>query len=352
MPLKVVIVGAGIAGLAAAIALHKSGHDVLQSRFHNEVGAAISLAPNATRVLGSLGLDLEGLQAVHCDGAWVWNAMGERLLRTALTKDVQAALQMSDSWLLTHRVDLHDALRAEATKDVDGKRIGIILASRVASVDSELGLVRLEDGTSTRSRSVSAIGLDGVKAFLAPDCRLVMYPCRQGHLLNCAAIHPADSETTAKYSFWLDSGSVDDLVSTFQDFSPEIQQPCRLAEDLKLWSLVCRRPPRTFVKGKLALIGDAAHPILPHQGQGGAQAFEDVAALSTLLPSAAIPEQISERLSFDRDVLTSQVPNERWGEILETLRTYVPDAEVPEDMRAYTWSSYPARKAEKLLAAL
>ena len=107
-------------------------------------------------------------------------------------------------------------------------------------------------------------GLDGLHAFAANDRRLVFYPCRQGQLLNVAGLHPT-GETPAEESSWLNSGSVENLVETFKDFSPELQEMCRLGEDVKLWSLASRSPPAKFVQGKLALVGDAAHPTLPRE---------------------------------------------------------------------------------------
>lgn len=106
-------------------------------------------------------------------------------------------------------------------------------------------------------------GIDGVHAFAAHDRRIVVYPCRSGQLLNVAGIHPAGKETNARDSSWLDGGSLSQLMETYQDFSEELQEMCRLAEDVKLWSLASRSPAPTFVRGKLALIGDAAHPMLP-----------------------------------------------------------------------------------------
>lgn len=107
-------------------------------------------------------------------------------------------------------------------------------------------------------------GLDGLHAFAASDRRLVFYPCRQGQLLNVAGLHPA-GEISAKESSWLNSGSVENLVETYKDFSPELQEMCRLGEDVKLWGLASRSPPAKFVQGKLALVGDAAHPTLPRK---------------------------------------------------------------------------------------
>lgn len=109
------------------------------------------------------------------------------------------------------------------------------------------------------------IGLDGVHAFVAEDRRLVVYPCREGKLLNVAGIHPSGLENTAKESSWLDSGSRKQLLQTYASFGPELLEMCCAAEDVKLWNLGTRVPPRTFVKGRLALVGDAAHPTLPRK---------------------------------------------------------------------------------------
>lgn len=133
---------------------------------------------------------------------------------------------------------------------------------------------------------------------------------------------------------------------------------CRLAEDVKLWSLASRNPAPTFVKGKLALIGDAAHPMLPHQGQGAAQAFEDAAALAGVMTADVTPEKISERLELYNKLryshsvtvmMVSRTNDEQRGEMLDELRRYVPDAEVPTDMLAFTWLSDPAKAAAQLV---
>lgn len=107
-------------------------------------------------------------------------------------------------------------------------------------------------------------GLDGVHAFSGPDRRLVIYPCRNGNLLNIVAIHPAGSDK-AKEASWLESADLEQLLQTYSSFGPELRELCGMAEDLKLWSLVSRSPPRTFIKGKMALVGDAAHPTLPRK---------------------------------------------------------------------------------------
>lgn len=106
-------------------------------------------------------------------------------------------------------------------------------------------------------------GLDGLHAFASEDRRLVIYPCRSGDLLNVVAIHPAEPGSEAKQSSYLDGGDISDLLRVYAGFGPELLTMCEKAEDLKLWSLASRTPPTTFVRGKLALVGDAAHPTLP-----------------------------------------------------------------------------------------
>ncbi|KAE8323316.1 hypothetical protein BDV39DRAFT_208874 [Aspergillus sergii] len=403
MPIKVVVVGAGLAGLGAAISLSRAGHEVQlieQSGFLNEVGAAIHVAPNATRILKAWGCDLESLHSVHCNKLQVWDASGNLVWTPIVTKERQTALNTTDEWLLTHRVDLHIALRTAATKEVNGRKINIRLSSRVLSVDAEAGEVVLEDGTKyladlvvgadgIHSYTVQAIigenkgrqstgqncfrflvpmekiqanpltaalmaktGIDGVHAFTAHGRRIVVYPCRSGQLLNVVGIHPAGKETNARDSSWLDGGSLSQLMETYQDFSEELQEMCRLAEDVKLWSLASRSPAPTFVRGKLALIGDAAHPMLPRMSLA---TLHSLSIYSTLYADRSrFPQRLElyNKIRYKHAVtvmLMSKTHDERRAEMSEELRSYVADAEVPKDMFAFTWLSDPIGEAYRLV---
>lgn len=109
------------------------------------------------------------------------------------------------------------------------------------------------------------LGIDCQHVFVTYDRRLVVYPCRRGKLLNIVAMHPAEDSKLESESSWLAGGKIEDLLNTYSEFSPDIIEMCSLAEDLKLWSLATRDPPKKFHRGRTVLVGDAAHPMLPRK---------------------------------------------------------------------------------------
>lgn len=99
---------------------------------------------------------------------------------------------------------------------------------------------------------------------------------------------------------WDNTATIDHVLRVFQEFSPAMRTLLGLADpaSIKLWRLYDRRALGTWVRGSAALLGDAAHPFLPHQGQGGAQAIEDGAALGALLPLGTHRDEVPQRLQL------------------------------------------------------
>ncbi|TGJ87763.1 hypothetical protein E0Z10_g1025 [Xylaria hypoxylon] len=413
--MKVIVVGAGIGGLGAAIALNRAGHDVEvyeSSSFLNEVGAAIHLAPNATRVLKSWDCSFETMFPVECEAVRAYSK-NLKLLRTVSSMKMgQEKLGITDPWLMVHRVDLHNGLRSLASRGFQGRPVNIHLNSKVESVNAETGEVHFQDGRTVRgdlvvgadglhSQTIQAVldngrdkistgqkvfrflvpvekantnpsvknlvnrlGLNQTSVIGPPRGRLIIYPCRSGTLLNCGFLTFATQaeDLTGRESSWLDAGNVEDLVGYLDGFDDGVRELCKMGEDLKLWSLMTRDPPPTYVKGKLALIGDAAHPMLPRyldQGQGGAQALEDAATLGALFGADTAPGQVNDLLNIYNEVryehtviicITSRVGQDIRSQVLNDLRRFLPNATITENPALDAWSSYPVREVERLLA--
>ncbi|KAH8691269.1 hypothetical protein BGW36DRAFT_419792 [Talaromyces proteolyticus] len=358
-PLRVIVIGAGIAGLTAAAALRRAGHvvDIFeQSNFSNELGAAIHVGPNATRALSSLGYDPARLRGVQCSGMALYNSNGDLIVDNHYydMKD-----RYGSPWYLAHRVDLHNEIRSLAFGgEYNGLKPKLHLASKVVKIEAEEGIVHLADGT--RYEADLIVGADGIhsatrnclfggselyhtgsacyrflldaegvynnpdcpqiqrddrcRIFLSKDKRIVIYPCRNGEILNFVCMYPDSYQNISDE--WSSTSSTEELLETFSDFGSSIFSCLNKANNVKRWQLLQRKPIDSWIRGKVCLIGDAAHPMLPHQGQGGGQAIEDGVSLGVLFPKGTTPDQVFLALR-----LFQQVRYSRASRIEELSRT-------------------------------
>ncbi|KAL4876330.1 hypothetical protein BJY04DRAFT_210640 [Aspergillus karnatakaensis] len=332
MGLKIIIVGAGIGGLAAAVSLRKDDRKITileQSSIAQEIGATISLQPNASKIVEQqwgLASKLKERGSMVDQAFEIYNLDEERQLRIPLlTKDKYGAERM-----MYHRADLHQTLKERATSpDFPGRGATLRTSSRVASCDPEKGTVTLTSGEVLSADLI--IGADGIKSVvrnavlgeqvaaqptglsayrmmvsteilerepdfakvidprkgcttmvIGHDRRLIMGPARNGTIYSVVALVPDENmnEDSANTS-WTTNGDHDKMMATFADFPTWATKPLLLAKGsaLGLWQLRDLDSLKTWYQGRAILIGDAAHAMLPTQGQGASQAIEDAEAL-------------------------------------------------------------------------
>ncbi|KJL33865.1 FAD-dependent monooxygenase [Microbacterium azadirachtae] len=324
---RIGIIGGGMGGLTAAIALTRiAGVQVTvfeQAGALGEVGAGVTVAPNASRVLDRLGV-LDRIKSAGAvpDGHGVYlDAMG-RMVTDAAWED--SAKRYRNIGM--YRPDLIDAL-AQAI-DPETIRLGHRL-SAVETVDSGVR-VTFENGAEDVFDAV--VGADGihsvvrnavgqfpepvysgylvyrgvVDASLLPadwpmisqvwmgDSRHFMcYPLQQRKLINFVAGIPSDRPL---HGSWSGPAEVEELAAEFagDGWDPKLQQFIGLIDRTFWWGLFDHEPLTNWSRGAITLLGDAAHTMLPHQGQGVSQAIEDSMALATFLAAAEEASDIPE----------------------------------------------------------
>ena len=328
--LSIVIVGGGIGGLFAAKALIAHGFKVSiyeQAPALGEVGAGVYITPNSVRHMERVGL----LPAVERYGARVGTA--SRYFRDDGTEI--APVQVSDSagWNANfgmHRADfvtlLSAALPAGAVH-VDQRAVGFEDSGDTARVlfasgaIAEADIVVAADGIHSELRrfvappskpvfsgSVAYRGL--VPAERAPQFyagawlmwlgrgkHFLTYPVRHGALINYVGFVPADAEMKES---WSAPGDPDMLRREFAGWDPRIGELLRQVTSTFRSSLYDRDPLPVWTKGRLTLLGDAAHPMLPHLGQGANQSIEDGMALATILACADRKTAPAALIAYER----------------------------------------------------
>ena len=316
------IVGAGIAGLTAALALARKGiaaHVLEQAPALEEVGAGLQLSPNATRILAGLGL-LDALSARWSEPDHIRLTSGLSLAPLAsVPAGVAARTRWGAPYGVLHRASLQavllDAVRREPLCTLTtGQRIeGRDAALAAAPAD----MLVAADGVWSRLRQAVPGALPArysgnvawrfvvpygaappflnpraVTAFLGPHAHLVAYPLAETEAFNIVAIH---AQADAPPEGWRRRGDTiarERLQASFVGWHADIRRLLSQAQDPMVWPLF-ECADGAWTDGRTVLIGDAAHAMTPFAAQGAAMAIEDAALLADMLAGAAdVPQAL------------------------------------------------------------
>ena len=331
--MRVGIVGGGIGGLSAALSLRAVGidaHVYERAAALGEVGAGVQVSPNASRVLHGLGLagalDRTGVRpaALHQRR---WDD-GRTLLRTPLAESLEATFGFPHYQM--HRADLLAALAGGIPAD------RIHLWHRLTGLDEHAGGVRARFANGASADVDVLVGADGihstvreilfgaekprftgcvayrgllpadrlrhlslevtVQIWMGPGRHFVHYFVSGRRLVNFVAVVEQDTWTRES---WTDRGEVADALAAFDGWHPQVRGILEGVDETFVWALFDRAPLARWSAGRVTLLGDACHPMLPFMAQGAAQAIEDGATLAACL-SAAGPDTAEALRRYQR----------------------------------------------------
>jgi len=312
----VLIAGGGIGGLAAAVGLARKGIASIvleQAPQLGEIGAGIQIAPNAFHCFDYLGIgDQARAQAVYIDALRLMDAQTAEQI-TAIPLDAPFRAHFGNPYAVVHRADLHGALldfcaesplvdlrtnhRVESYTQ-DGKSVTVACAGQAAitgraliaadGLNSNIRQQMIGDGAPrvsghTTYRSVipteqmpEDLRWNAATLWAGPKCHIVHYPLKGWKVFNLVVTYHRDVKEAI-------SGrpvSKAEVGRGFEHIHPRAQQIIEHGSDWKLWVLCDRDPISNWVDGRVALLGDAAHPMLQYFAQGASMAMEDAVCLS------------------------------------------------------------------------
>jgi salicylate hydroxylase len=315
--MKIAIIGGGIGGLSAALHLLKAGLDVHvyeQSPRIGEIGAGIQISPNASRLLIRLGLkpalDAAGVRplAVHQRR---WDD-GRTLQRAPVGPEVEATF--GAPYYHFHRGDLAELLGAAVPAKrvhVGHKLVGLeprgekIVARFESGASAEADLLVGADGIHSRVRHltfgpekprftgcvawrglvpaerIKHLGIEVASHnWMGPDGHVVHYWVAGGRLMNVVCVVEHGTWTSES---WTDKGDVAEALARYDGWHPIVRGLIEAFPETFIWALHDRAPLPRWSDGRITLLGDACHPMLPMMAQGAAQSIEDGATLAALL---------------------------------------------------------------------
>jgi 2-polyprenyl-6-methoxyphenol hydroxylase-like FAD-dependent oxidoreductase len=323
----ILIAGGGIGGLAAAYALARQGFPVRvleQAPEFKEIGAGIQLGPNIFRALAKIGLKDAVLADAHVPPAME--------MRCALSGDLVTRIPLDDPrfharfeypYAVTHRADIHAAILRAC---LGNNLVSLETERTVESYEQDSDGVTLTLQSGERVKGRALIGCDGmwskirdsivgdgkprvsghiayravlkkedvpadlwrpdVILWAGPRTHFVHYPLRRGELYNLVAVFHSDRYEEG----WNAEANPDELWARFKGQRPEVLRMLERIDAWRMWVLCDREPVKGWSKGHVALLGDAAHPMLQYLAQGAAMATEDAVCLAEKV--AAQPDDL------------------------------------------------------------
>jgi salicylate hydroxylase len=342
----VLIAGGGIGGLAAALALARKGRAVRvfeQGAEFREIGAGIQLGPNVYRMFEALGLT-EAIErwSVHPDFLVMMDALtGEEVTRIPVGGADFRRRFGGYLYGVIHRGDLHQVLLDACRKE---KRIELLENRKAVRFDDAGDRVILQMQSGETAEGCALIGADGlwskvraqlfgeakprvsghiayravlpraevpedlwqnnVVLWAGPKTHLVHYPLRSGRLYNLVAVFHSDKYEEG----WDVFGDPAELKAKFANERPEVERLLAKIDVWKMWVLCDREPIREWSRGRVTLLGDAAHPTLQYMAQGANMAIEDGVVLAACAELAGWDfERAFRRYQDERYLRTARV---------------------------------------------
>jgi len=311
---SVIVAGAGIGGIATALALAQLGLRVTvleQADELGEIGAGLQLGPNAFAALDALGAgDRVRAHAVFTERLVMMDAVDCGVVASFdVGADFRARFR--NPYAVIHRADIHTAILEQVRGNPD---IELVTSCRIVALDQDERGVTATDSSGRRFQADYLVGCDGVKSvardavigdgvrvsghvvyravvpvaampeelrmnapvvWAGPNCHLVHYPLRGGEQYNLVVtFHSRERET-----WGVTDGSKDEVLSYFTGIAELPRKLLHLPSSWRRWSTADRDPVDNWTRGRITLLGDAAHPMMQYLAQGACMALEDAVTL-------------------------------------------------------------------------
>lgn len=379
---RIIIAGGGIAGLTLGLALVQRGvpvrvhEQVAQPR---EVGAGVQLSANGTRCLFSLGLE-QALRAVATEPEGkevrLWNT-GQRWNLFDLGADSERTFGFP--YLMVHRGDLHTVL-LDTLLQADPSAIHVGSRCTGFSQDDEGVRVQFEDGSVEHGAAL--IGADGVHScvraalfgndqphftgcmawrgivpaadlpqafvrpfganWVGPGAHVVTYPLRGGRLVNFVGIVERDDW---REESWTQAGTIEECARDFKGWHEDVQTLIHSIGQPFKWALMGREPMVDWTRGRVTLMGDAAHPTLPFLAQGAVMAIEDAIVLARCIK--AYGDCISAALQRYQDLRIDRTNRVVHGSAENAKRFHNPALAFSEGAQRYVTEQWAEDKVRE-----